>query len=55
MDIPLCEKPYQGRKAGHELLTYFEGGITEDACILIKILKNAPWALNFIRSTGMRL
>ncbi len=46
------KRSYQGRKVGHELLTYFEGGITEDACILIKVLKNAPWALNFYKKHG---
>lgn len=42
----------QGRKAGSELLKYFEEHIMEDACILVKVLKNAPWALIFYKKHG---
>lgn len=45
----------QGRKAGSELLKYFEEHIMEDACILVKVLKNAPWALNFYKKHGYEI
>lgn len=46
------KREHQKRKIGHQLLTYFEKQIEEDAVIMIKVLKNAPWAIDFYKKHG---
>lgn len=45
----------QGIRIGHQLLTYFEEQIKNDSYILIKVLNNAYWALDFYQKHGYEL
>lgn len=47
-------KENQGMGVGQELLFYFEGMVAKESIIIVKALKDAPWAIKFYLKHGYK-
>ncbi len=48
------KRDYQKMKIGHELLVFVESQIDKGSYVIIKVLKNACWALDFYQKHGYK-
>ena len=46
------KREFQRKGVGHKLLCCFEQTVGSDGIIFVKVLKNAPWSLNFYTKNG---
>lgn len=46
------KREFQRKGIGHKLLCHFEQTVDSDGIIFVKVLKNAPWSLNFYEKNG---
>lgn len=46
------KREFQRKGVGHKLLRHFEQTVGSDGIIFVKVLKNAPWSLNFYTKNG---
>lgn len=46
------KREYQRKGIGHKLLSYMEQSLHNDEIIFVKVLRNAPWSLNFYQTNG---
>ena len=47
-----AKSEYQRKGVGQKLLHFFEQQIENDGVVFVKVLKNAPWSMNFYLKNG---